>query len=295
MGSALDAYQQALIELRGLAYRMLGSVSDSEDVLQDVWLRWQEAWNEEIDEPHAYLRTITTRLCIDRLRSAKARRESYIGSWLPEPVFDTSAFVVPAIDETAELADELSFAFLLTLERLSAAERAAFLLHDVFAMPFTEIAHTLERSEAACRKLAARARKHVSQDRPRYSCNEEASQPMAKAFARAVALGKTEQLAKLLAAECRFISDGGGKVAAVPRVLVGAQLVAKVVIGFAKTAYKPDLIDVHAISANGLATFFVTTKTGEPVQTISLETHEGLISAIYVVRNPDKLTTPRNF
>ena len=275
--------------LRGLAYRMLGSRADAEDVVQDAWLRWHDADRATVVHPRAFLAQTVTRLCLDRLKSARAQRERYVGEWLPEPVVDEAALFAPGPETASELAHDLSFAFLRALERLSPFERAAFLLHDVFDMPFAEIAHALGRSQAACRQLASRARANVRDSRPRFPVPQEESMRLAAAFADAVRQGDATALASLLAQDAKFISDGGGKVAAVPKPLVGRERVAKAVIGFAR-GYAPEQLRVRFAWINGLAGFVVADADGRLIQTVAIEPNtEGQIAAIYIQRNPDKL------
>src|SRR5262249_51576614 len=213
--------------LRGLAYRMLGSVADAEDAVQETYLRWHRADRDRVSDPRAFLMTTTARICLDMLTSARARREEYVGPWLPEPVLDTDAF---APDSRTELAEDLSIALLLTLDRLSALERAAFLLHDVFDFSFSEVAAALERSEAACRQLAGRARAHVRDGRPRGLPAEASAKPgvtapparsgqidakhaqLMSAFAAATQSGDLNALTQMLASDVRIVTDGGGKV-----------------------------------------------------------------------------------
>ena len=213
--------------LLGLAYRMLGSLAEAEDAVQDAYLRWHGVDRDDVKDPRAFLTTATTRICLDVLRSARARREEYVGPWLPEPVVDTKAL---APDAQTELAEDLSIALLLALDRLSPLERAAFLLHDVFDCSFSEVASALGRSEAACRQLATRARTHVREARPRdesvardrgdhaTSRHEE----LVMAFVDAARSGDLHVLMSLLAAEARLVTDGGGKVQAALNVIDGA-------------------------------------------------------------------------
>src|SRR5262245_16221175 len=214
--AGFEPYRRRLL---GLAYRMLGSMADAEDAVQETYLRWHGADREKVSDPRAYLMTTTTRLCLDMLTSARARHEEYVGPWLPEPVVDTAALVP---DRRTELAEDLFIALLLTLDRLSPLERAAFLLHDVFDFSFGEVATALERSGAACRQLAARARAHVRAARPRGATapSERSGQIDAKhaqlisAFARATQSGDLDRLTQLLASDVRVVTDGGGKVRA---------------------------------------------------------------------------------
>src|SRR5262245_27373326 len=213
-GASFEPYRR---RLRGLAYRMLGSMADAEDAVQEAYLRWHAADRDKVSDPRAFLMTTTTRICLDMLTSARARREEYVGPWLPEPVLDPSAL---APDSRTELAEDLSIALLLTLDRLSPLERAAFLLHDVFDFSFGEVGAALDRSEAACRQLASRAREHVRTARPRGTTalphrsgevHPKHAQLMS-AFAAATASGDLHALTQMLSSDARVVTDGGGKV-----------------------------------------------------------------------------------
>ena len=186
-----------------LAYRMLGSVADAEDIVQDSWLRWLATDRTAVREPAAFLRTIVTRLCLNELKSARRRRESYVGSWLPEPIFDP---------EDGDAADDITMPLMLALERLSPLERAAFLLHDVFGMDFDEISSAIGREATACRKLASRARAHVTEARPRFAIDKEAGLKLATAFFTASRTGDMAALQALLSEDVVVYADGGGKV-----------------------------------------------------------------------------------
>jgi RNA polymerase sigma-70 factor (ECF subfamily) len=275
---------------------MLGSMADAEDAVQETYLRWHAANRESVSDPRAFLMTTTTRICLDMLTSARARHEEYVGPWLPEPVFDTAAL---APDSHTELAEDLSFALLLTLDRLSPLERAAFLLHDVFDFSFTEVATTLERSEAACRKLATRARAHVRTLRPRGAIAPPArsgeidakhAQLMA-AFAAATQSGDLNALTQLLASDVRIVTDGGGKVRAALEVVEGADHAAQFLVSV--TRKRPDSwwrddFRMRFATVNGLPGVVVEGPEG-PVQTAAFEIEGGVVRALYVVRNPDKL------
>ena len=216
--------------LTGLAYRMLGSRAEAEDVVQDAYLRWHEADHATIEEPRRYLGTVVTRLCLDRMKSARARREVYVGQWLPEPVVDE------ALDaETAGgLAHDLSVALMLVLERLSPLERASFLLHDVFGLDFAEVGRALDRGEAACRQLAARARAHIEDGRPRFPASQEDGRRLAAAFALAVQSGDTVTLMKLLAEDAVLYTDGGGKRVAALNPIFGAEKILRFIAGITR-------------------------------------------------------------
>jgi RNA polymerase sigma-70 factor (ECF subfamily) len=236
--------------------------------------------------------TTTTRICLDMLTSARAKREQYVGPWLPEPVVDTGAL---APDTRTELAEDLSIALLLTVDRLSPLERAAFLLHDVFDFSFAEVASALERSEAACRQLAARARAHVKASRPRgvavspSRSNEidEKHAHLMSAFVAATRSGDLEALTKMLASDVRVVTDGGGKVAAALNVLEGADHSARFLIGASRKGWR-DEFTLRFATINGLPGVIVDSPEG-PVQTSAFEIDGGVVRALYIVRNPDKL------
>lgn len=271
--------------LAGLAYRMLGSVAEAEDVVQDAYLRWQSATDDAIASPRAFLSRIVTRLCLDRLKSARARREQYVGTWLPEPLVEDGP---PPADATMELADDLSIALLVTLERLSPLERAAFLLHDVFDMEFAEIAAVLERSEAAVRQLAARARDHVRSGRARFEPSRDASARLTQAFQAALIAGDVEALSRLLAEDAVFYSDGGGKRTAAINPIYGRAKILRFLAGIRmKRSWPLTTAVVHPVTINGLPGFLVRSSDG--VETLALELDGDHIAAIYAVRNPDKL------
>jgi RNA polymerase sigma-70 factor (ECF subfamily) len=268
--------------LLGLAYRMLGSRSDAEDVAQDAYLRFAGAQN--VHNPEAFLVTIVTRLCLDRLKSAKAQREIYVGPWLPEPVFDAEGL---SAESATELADDLSFALLLALDRLSPMERAAFLLHDVFDTPFSEIAAMLDRTEAACRQLASRARRAVRDNRAAPAATSDSHARLLQAFSAAVASGNVRQLAELLREDAVALTDGGGRKFAARNPIIGADKVARFFIGLAgKTAGQEVRIEPAMINGAVGALLYLD---GELDLTLSMAIDGEKIAAIYVVRNPDKL------
>lgn len=286
--------------LRGLAYRMLGSVAEAEDVVQDCWLRWRDVPHHTIVEPRAFLAQTATRLCLDRIKSAQHQRESYFGVWLPEPWVDDWLPPAPGADETLSLAQDLEIAFLLVLQRLTPAERAVFLLNEVFDWDFDAISQMLDRSPAACRQLAQRARQHLSGEagstptKPRRMTMRRARDTqqemlVAAAFAQALQLGDVDQLAKTLAQDVVFLSDGGGKANAVPRPLEGATKVAQVLVGFAHLwAQHPGTVQPAII--NGLPGAIFIAPEGHVVQTMAIDINaDGLVAGLYVTRNPDKL------
>jgi RNA polymerase sigma-70 factor (ECF subfamily) len=268
--------------LLGLAYRMLGSRSDAEDVVQDAYLRFAGA--QDVRNPEAFLVTIVTRLCLDRLKSAKAQREVYVGPWLPEPVFDAEGL---SAESATELADDLSFALLLALDRLSPMERAAFLLHDVFDTPFSEVAAMLDRTEAACRQLASRARRAVRDERPAPTATPDSHARLLQAFSDAVASGNVVQLAELLREDAVAITDGGGRKFAARNPIIGADKVARFFIGLAgKIAGQDVRIEPAVINGAVGALLYLD---GELDLTLSMAISGEKIAAIYIVRNPDKL------
>jgi RNA polymerase sigma-70 factor, ECF subfamily len=273
--------------LTGLAYRMLGSVAEAEDAVQDAWLRWSQAERGAVRDPGAFLRRVVARLCLDRLKSARARRETYVGPWLPEPVLDAEALRGPP--DAGEWADDLSFALMLALERLSPLERAAFLLHDVFDLDFAEVAATLGRGEAACRQLAARARAHVRAARPaRFAVPPEEGERLAAAFLAAVRSGDPAALARLLAEDAVLRTDGGGRKAAALNPILGRDRIARFFAGLARKARIPRAV-VRPARVNGLPGFLSLEEDGT-LQAVAVEAGDGgLICAIYIVRNPDKL------
>ena len=261
-----------------VAYRMLGSVADAEDIVQDAFIRWLAVDRAAVREPEAFLRRVVTRLCLDHLRSARHRRETYIGPWLPEPVLEANGDGV----------DDVTLPLLLALERLSPLARAAFLLHDVFGVSFDEVAATIDREPAACRQLASRARTHVRAARPRAPVAEEHGMAIAAAFFAASRNGDMRQLKSLLAADVVTYSDGGGKVRAGIAPVVGLDVVMELHASLASIyAATPSRVLRYGF-INGLPGF-VTIEEGATLQTTALQIEDGKIVGIYVVRNPDKL------
>jgi RNA polymerase sigma-70 factor, ECF subfamily len=270
--------------LTGLAYRMLGSRAEAEDVVQDAYLRWHQVDHDTIAEPRGYLSTTVTRLCLDRMKSARAQREVYVGQWLPEPVVDETLDA----DSACDLAHDLSVALMLVLERLSPLERASFLLHDVFGLDFAEVARALQREEAACRQLAARARAHVEEARPRFPASREQGMRLAAAFAAAAQQGDVAVLTKLLADDAVLYSDGGGKRAAALNPIYGADKILRFLGGITRKNAALSSMQGRPATVNGLAGFVLREEDGA-IDTMAFE-HDGVrIVAIYVVRNPEKL------
>ena len=277
--------------LLGLAYRMLGSMAEAEDVVQEAYLRWHDADRANVAEPRAFLITTTTRICLDVLKSARVRREEYVGPWLPDPVTDTAAL---APDTQTEMAEDLSVALLLALDRLSPLERAAFLLHDVFDYSFTQVASALGRNEAACRQLASRARTRVREARPAGAMPTRAGSSvdakhaeLLSAFITASRSGDVATLTTLLASDAKIVTDGGGKVTAALNVIEGAERVAAFLAGVVRKGWSDDTT-VRFDTINGLPGLIVSGPHGL-MQTNAFEFDGDVVKAIYVVRNPDKL------
>lgn len=265
--------------LRRLAYRMLGSVADAEDIVQEAWLRWLTCDRNDIRETAAFLHTVVTRLCINELKSARRRRETYVGPWLPEPLFDP---------ESEDVTEEITLPLMMALERLSPLERAAFLLHDVFGVSFDEISRTLGRDTAACRKLASRARVHVHDARPRFSATKEEGLELAAAFFAASRNGDMEALRSLLTKDVMVYTDGGGRVAAPTSPLTGIDAALKLFKALARYFVRsPSRLIRYAI-IDGLPGF-ITVEAGNVTQTSALLVKNGKIDAVYVTRNPEKL------
>jgi len=275
MTDDFEPHRQFLI---GVAYRMLGSLAEAEDIVQDAFLRWASTDRSSVDHPRAFLARVVSRLCLDRMKSAVARREQYVGTWLPEPV------VTPP---TEPLADDLSLALLLTLERLSPLERAAFLLHDVFDLDYSAIAETIGRTEAACRQLAARAREHVREERPRFTATPESRAKLSDAFHAAMLEGNLEGIGRLLADDAVFYTDGGGKRRAALNPIFGKDKILRFLAGTSKKGVQLQPDEVERVQINGLPGFVF--RRSEGVETLSLDIANDKIMAIYGIRNPDKL------
>lgn len=266
--------------LLNIAYRMLGRISEAEDAVQEAYIRWHFADRSSVADPRAFLARTVTRLCLDYLKSAQVKRETYIGPWLPEPVIDD--------DPTSAMDGDLSVALLMALERLSPLERAAFLLHDVFDVGFSEIATMLEKNEAACRQLASRAREHVRDSRPRFPVSQKDGSRLANAFFEALHSGDVQALQNLLADDVEFYSDGGGIKPAAINPLFGADRVVKFFAGLAKRAALAMPEIVYRGSINNLPGL-ISVESDGTVQSTAFDIRDGKIVAIYVVRNPEKL------
>jgi RNA polymerase sigma-70 factor (ECF subfamily) len=278
--------------LRGLAYRMLGSIAEAEDAVQEAYLRWHSTDRAAVSEPRAFLTTTTARICLDVLRSARAKRETYVGPWLPEPVVDADAL---APDATTELAEDLSVALLLALERLSPLERAAFLLHDVFDCSYADVAAALDRTEVACRQLAARARAHVREARPKTTAGARPQAELTAAHARlltafveAARSGDVAALRALLTDDARYVVDSDGRAAAVARnVIEGAERTAKIMLAAAKAGMAAGTV-LHFGLVNGMPGIVAYFPDGT-ARSAAFEIEGDRIRAVYVVLNPAKL------
>ena len=279
--SALDVFESQRPRLTRLAYRMLGSLADAEDAVQDAWLRWTRADPGEVNDPAAWLVRATTRLCLDRLRAARAAREAYKGPWLPEPLIEDPA-------DPVERAEDISVAFLLALERLSPLERAVLILHDVLDTDYPSIAETLGRSEIACRQLLSRARTHVREARPRYGVTQDQVARLAAAFMDAMRRNDPAALSDLLAEDALLVTDGGGKRAAALRPLVGRADILNLIerLVWRGTWTPPTVMRIARVNGQLGAVM----ADDEGLTTLAVEVDDdGRLATIYVVRNPDKL------
>ena len=283
-GEPDEEFQRHRPYLLGIAYRMLGSLSEAEDIVQEAWIRWNRTAVEDVEQPRAFLRQVVTRLSLDHLKSARLRREEYVGPWLPEPLPD---FLAAEIEEPI-LADDITMGLLLALERLSPPERAAFLLHDVFEVPFAEISAILGKPEAACRQLAARGRKRVRESRQRFDADRATAERLTTAFFKATRDGDAEALKAILAEDVVIYTDGGGKRPAARNVISGADRVTRFFVGLhrKREGAPPEIIYRGGINA---APGFITLEPDGLPQAVSVEVHEGRIAAVYIIRNPEKL------
>jgi RNA polymerase sigma-70 factor (TIGR02957 family) len=279
-----EAHRELLF---AVAYRMLGTVADAEDAVQDAWLRWSAAPRSDIAEPRPYLARTVTHVALNRLRSARARREAYVGSWLPEPLLTTA----PDTADRAELAESVSLAMLVVLESLTPEERAVFVLHEVFGFPHAEIAAAIGRSDASVRQLMHRAREHVQARRPRFDVDAGQQRAVTERFLAAAAGGDIDQLMMVLAPDVTLISDGGGKAKAPLRPIVGAAKVARFLAAISTQPYmgieKSDMTVELAEINGGLGTLI--TVDGKPITAVTTVVAGGRITEIELVANPDKL------
>jgi RNA polymerase sigma-70 factor, ECF subfamily len=279
-----EEFEELRSLLFAIAYRILGSVAEAEDAVQETWLRYESSPTQPTSTK-AFLSAVVTRISIDVLRSARVRRETYVGPWFPEPLL-TDSYEDPA--RSAELADSLSMAALLLLERLSALERAVFVLRDVFGFDFLEIASAVGRSEAACRQLAVRARRHMEVGRPRFEADRREREELAARFFDALRDGDVDGLRELLAADVQMVGDGGGKAPALPKSVIGADNVARLLASIFPVLAKIDA-RVEQREVNGQPGAIVHDRDGKVVGTLTLDTLDGQIQTIRTVANPDKL------
>ncbi len=276
-------FEQHRSLLFSIAYRMLGSVADAEDVVQEAYLRWQESRESEVRSPRSYLSTVVTRLSIDRMRSARARREEYVGPWLPEPLVSEGA---EDAGEPTKLDESLSMAFLVLLESLNPVERAVFLLREVFDYDYGEISEIVGKSEANCRQIARRARQSVAARRPRFECSLETEKRLTERFVEACMSGDMEGLLGILSEDVTLWSDGGGKVAAAPYPIYGSEKVARFLVGVLRTV--PPGFFAHPARING-EPGVVGFVDGRPTRVVALDVAEDRIHGVRIVVNPDKL------
>lgn len=281
-----DVFEEHRPVLTGVAYRMLGRIADAEDVVQEAWLRWSAEGRADVREPRAFLVRITTRLAIDRLRQSRARREAYVGPWLPEPVVTDFGPAVPDAAERAVLAESVSLAVLVVLESLSPLERAVFVLREAFGFPFAQIATVLDRSEAAVRQLAGRAKRHVEERKPRYDVDPAERRDLTNRFLAAAGGGDLDALLSLLAPDVRLVGDSGGKTRAPLRVIEGADKVGRFVAAVSVEAVKG--AELRFLELNGAPGVLVLID-GKPDSVVQLEVRDGAVQCVYIVRNPDKL------
>ncbi len=266
-----------------VAYEMLGSAVDAEDVLQESWLKWDRVDQSEVRDPRAYLVRLVTRAALDRLRSIARRREDYVGPWLPEPLLTS-----PDVAADVELADSLSTAMLLVLETLSPTERAVFLLRDVFDLEYAELAQAVGKSEAAVRQIARRARHHVTERRPRRAASQEETRRALEAFLRTLETGDLQHLVDVLAPDVVALGDGGGVKQALPRPVSGADKVGRL-MGVGIQAAREMGMTMELVQVNGWPALLIRLR-GEIDSVVSVRVDDGLVSAIYTMRNPEKLS-----
>jgi RNA polymerase sigma-70 factor (ECF subfamily) len=282
-----DEFEELRPLLFSIAYRILGSVSEAEDAVQETWLRFQASTTTPVSLK-SFLSAVVTRVSIDVLRSARVRREAYVGQWLPEPLITDVSTSYPEPERSAELADSLSMAALLLLERLSPEQRAAFVLHDVFGFPFDEVADVVGRSEAACRQLASRARRLVQDGRPRFDVDRRERDELASRFFDALTAGDVDGLRELLAADVEVYGDGGGKAPQWARVVVGVDNVARMLGGLGGR-FAGSGIQLERHEVNGQPGAVVRDASGQVVNVFALDVLDGQIQVVRSVINPDKL------
>jgi RNA polymerase sigma-70 factor, ECF subfamily len=274
--------------LFSIAYRMLGSASDAEDIVQEAFLRFhrETGAGTEVDSPKSYLSAVTTRLCIDHLRSARVRRESYVGTWLPEPLLTDET---SDAERHAETADSLSMGFLVLLESLTPVERAVFLLREVFEYDYDEIASVVGKSQENCRQIAVRARQHVQAGKPRFEASKAEREELASRFLRAAGEGDVESLVGMLAADVVAYADGGGKATAFPRPVHGRDKILRLLQGPAASGARLSVTGIRPAEINGQPGAILLDQDGVPVAAVSLDIADGQVQTLHFVSNPEKL------
>jgi RNA polymerase sigma-70 factor, ECF subfamily len=286
LSDRLEVFEQYRAMLFGMAYRMLGTISDAEDMVQETFLRWHRAFEVEVHSPKSYLATILTRLCMDHFRSARVKREEYIGPWLPEPVSMAHS------TDDSKLAESLSLGFLVLMETLSPAERAVFLLREVFDFEYSEIATILMKSEQSCRQLLARARKQIVERRPRFETSRKDRERLLHEFVEASTSGDLQGLLRVLKEDVVLISDGGGKVAAALNPIYGAGKVSRFLFGVLPK--RPPGFTSRYVELNGSPA--IASYVGDqPHSAVVPEFSEGRIKTLYIISNPEKLKQLSSF
>lgn len=292
-----NTFETHRAKLIGLAYRITGSKTEAEDIVQEAFIKWAEADQQSIEKPQAWLMTVVSRMALDHLKSAKVKRVSYIGPWLPEPFIDDDSAENSGLtsettpEQALELEQSISMALMVLLEQLSPAERAAFILHDVFHYDFTEIGSILRKTEVACRKLASRARSKVDHTAFQNKHDKEEHLQVLNSFLHAVKQGDTQQLVNLFEEDVVFHSDGGGKAVALRQLLCGSEAVIKFLVKVVRPNIFPEEpgdIVIKTIWFNG-SPGLVVWEQGKPISAFNLELHDGVIKTIHALRNPDKL------
>ncbi|MZE79742.1 RNA polymerase sigma factor SigJ [Streptomyces xinghaiensis] len=284
----LSEFEEHRGRLWGVAYRITGSVADADDAVQEAWLRWQALPDGEAAEPRAYLTTVVSRICYDQLGSARSRRETYVGSWLPEPVLGGDGGAAALPEDRVTLDESVGMALLAVLERLTPAERTAFVLHDVFAVPFTEIAEVVGRTPVSVRQLASRARRRVRAESPRRSVDRDEHRRAVDAFLAAATGRDLDALMKVLDPDAVWRADGGGKVSAARRPVHGRDKVARVVEGLLRR-WAPDTVTAEVREVNGAPGLVLSDPGSGQSAVAAFTVHRGLITEIDIVVNPDKL------
>ncbi len=283
----VELFEAERARLRSIAYRIVGTPDDADDVVQDAWLRFADADLDSLDNPAAWLTTVTSRLAIDRLRASSARREAYVGPWLPDPI-EAEPSLMAGPDDAVLLAESLTLGFMAVLERVSPLERAVFILHDVFAYPLAEVAEIIERTPDATRQLAKRARDHVEEGRPRFAPDPADIEKLTELMLAAAINGDVETLESFLADDVVHISDGGPNYRAARAPVVGAARVGRFFLNLAKR-WEPDM-EAHLVRANGQLAMYVT-QADEPYMLTTTNWVDGKVAASFTVRNADKLAS----